>query len=324
VRRAAAWFARNFRWIAAVATAVGIAVAVYAQWDAIVDFDWSLPWWLIVSSVLAFAAAPIVQGFSFWLILRLLGGRARLDEAMVVWSRSFLLRYAPSGALAIVVRVRERDRLAASREQILVATAYEQLAALLAGALASVVCFAAAGFWPHWLALAIGLPGLALAVAVRPAFAGRLLHALLVRRGLDVPRLLRGRQLALATALNVPAWAATGLGAWLLVDGMESSKDAGYFWLTAVYALAWLVGFVLPALPGGLGARDGMLVALLAARFGAGVASALAIGVRLANTVGEFIAIGLVEAGYRAWRATRVRTGAPELPSSGLDSKTVE
>nr|MDQ3822155.1 hypothetical protein [Actinomycetota bacterium] len=135
---------------------------------------------------------------------------------------------------------------------------------------------------------------------------------LLVRRGLDVPRLLRGRQLALATAVNVPAWAATGLGAWILVDGMESAEDAGYFWLTAVYALAWLVGFVLPALPGGLGARDGMLVALLAARFGAGVASALAIAVRLANTIGEFVAMGLVEAAYRIARlATRARVAQP-------------
>jgi glycosyltransferase 2 family protein len=216
----------------------------------------------------------------------------------VIWSRAFLLRYAPSGALAIVIRVRERDRLTASREQVLIATAYEQLAALLAGAIASVTCFAAAGFWPHWLALAIGIPALAIAVAVRPAFAGRMLHAVLKRRGLEVPRLLRGRHLAIATAVNVPAWAATGLGAFVLIDGMESSKDAGFFWLTAVYALAWLVGFVLPALPGGLGARDGMLVALLAARFGAGVASALAIAVRLANTIGEFLAIGLVEAAY--------------------------
>jgi glycosyltransferase 2 family protein len=302
VRRAAALFARHFRWIAAVATVVGIAVAVYAQREAIADFDWSLSWRLLVVSVLAFAAAPLVQGFSFWLILRLLGVPTRLPEAMLIWSRAFLLRYAPSGALAIVIRVRERDRLAASREQILIATAYEQLAALLAGAIASVVCFVAAGLWPHWLALAIGLPAVALAVAVRPAFAGRLLHALLRRRGLDVPRLLRGRHLALATAVNVPAWAATGLGAFVLIDGMESSKDAGFLWLTAVYALAWLVGFVLPALPGGLGARDGMLVALLATRFGAGVASALAIAVRLANTIGEFVAIAFVEVAYRCWR----------------------
>nr|MDQ3823533.1 hypothetical protein [Actinomycetota bacterium] len=180
MRRLGAAFGRHFRWIAAVATVAGIAIAVYAQREAIAEFDWSLPWWVVAGSVLAFAAAPIVQGFSFWLILRLLGGRAPLADAMVVWSRSFLLRYAPSGALAIVARVRERERLGASREVILVATAYEQLAALLAGAIASVVCFAAAGFWPHWLVLAIGVPSLVVAVAVRPAFAGRLVHALLV------------------------------------------------------------------------------------------------------------------------------------------------
>jgi uncharacterized membrane protein YbhN (UPF0104 family) len=298
VSHAAAWFGRHFRWIAAVATLVGIVVAVVGQREAIAEFDWSVSWPLLAASVLAFAAAPLVQGFSFWLILRMLRVPAPFPEAMLIWSRAFLLRYAPSGALAIVIRVRERDRLAASREQIYMATAYEQLAALLAGAIASVVCFVAAGFWPHWLALAIGIPAVAIAVAVRPAFAGRLLHALLKRRGLEVPRLLRGRHLAIATAVNVPAWAATGLGAFVLIDGMESSKDAGYFWLTAVYALAWLVGFLLPALPGGLGARDGMLVALLAARFGAGVASALAIAVRLANTIGEFVAIGLVEAAH--------------------------
>ena len=302
MRRATAWLGRHFRWIAAVATLVGIVVAVVGQWEAIAEFDWSVSWPLLAASVLAFAAAPLVQGFSFWLILRMLGVTAPFAETMLIWSRAFLLRYAPSGALAIVIRVRERNRLAATREQVYLATAYEQLAALLAGAIASVACFAAAGFWPHWLVLAIGLPALALAVAVRPAFAGRLLRGLLKKRGLEVPRLLPGRHLALATAVNVPAWAATGLGAFVLVDGMAGSKDAGYFWLTAVYALAWLVGFLLPALPGGLGARDGMLVALLAARFGAGVASALAIAVRLANSIGEFVAIGLVEAAHLVMR----------------------
>jgi uncharacterized membrane protein YbhN (UPF0104 family) len=310
-----AWFARHFRWIAAIATLVGIVIAVVGQREAIAEFDWSVSWPLLTASVLAFAAAPLVQGFSFWLILRTLGVPAPFSETMLIWSRAFLLRYAPSGALAIVIRVRGRDRLAATREQIYIATAYEQLAALLAGAIASVVCFVAAGFWPHWLALAIGIPAVAIAVALRPAFAGRLLRAVLKRRGLEVPRLLRGRHLALATAVNLPAWAATGLGAFVLIDGMESSKNAGYLWLTAVYALAWLVGFVLPALPGGLGARDGMLVALLAARFGAGVASALAIAVRLANTIGEFVAIGLVEALYFvATRSQRTDTQTRASP----------
>ena len=310
MKRAFAVAARYFRWIAAIGTAAGIVIALLAQRDAIAAFDWTFSWKLLVPSVLAFAGAPLVQGFSFWLIMRFLGARTPLAEAMVVWSRSFLLRYAPSGALAIVVRIRGRERLAATRDQVYVATAYEQLAAIVAGAIVSIACFLAAGLEPHWLTFVIGLPALAVAIALRPGFFGGLVHRLLERRGLDVPKILRGRELTIAIAVNASGWLATGAGVFVLVDGMESSKDAGFLWLTAVYALAWLVGFVVPALPGGLGARDGMLVALLATRFGAGVGSVLAITVRLANTLGEFVAIGLVEAVYLA----RKKTGPAAVP----------
>ena len=310
MKRALTLAGRYFRWIAAIGTAVGIAVALVSQREAIANFDWTFSSRLLVPSVLAFAAAPVVQGFSFWLILRFLGAPTAFSDALLVWSRSFLLRYAPSGALALVVRIRERERLAASRDQVYVATAYEQLAAIVAGAVVSVACFLAAGLEPHWVAFAIGVPALALAIALRPAFFGRLAHRLLEGRGLDVPRILRGRELTTAIAVNATGWIATGAGVYVLVDGMESAEDAGFLWLTAVYALAWLVGFVVPALPGGLGARDGMLVALLATRFGAGVGSVLTITVRLVNTLGELVAIGLVELLY----VIRRKTGPAAVP----------
>jgi uncharacterized membrane protein YbhN (UPF0104 family) len=53
---------------------------------------------------------------------------------------------------------------------------------------------------------------------------------------------------------------------------------------------------VVPLLPGGLGLRDGTLIAFLAGPFGAGAATALAVGLRLANTLGEFLAIAVAEA----------------------------
>ena len=68
------------------------------------------------AAIVLFAVAPFVQAFSFWLMLRLLGLEARLSEALLLWMRSFLLRYAPSGALALVIRIRERRRFAASTQ----------------------------------------------------------------------------------------------------------------------------------------------------------------------------------------------------------------
>jgi len=57
--------------------------------------------------------------------------------------------------------------------------------------------------------------------------------------------------------------------------------------------------FVVPLLPGGLGLRDGTLIAFLATTTGVGAATAIAIALRLANTLGEFLAIGLVELSYQ-------------------------
>ena len=53
-------------------------------------------------------------------------------------------------------------------------------------------------------------------------------------------------------------------------------------------------------LPGGLSLRDGTLIAFLATTMGVGAATAIAIALRLANTLGEFLAIGMVELTYRA------------------------
>ena len=90
--RAKEIFNRWFKQVALVATVVGIGVALVGQRKAIADFDWQLNLGVMAGSVALFALAPLVQGFCFWLVLRSLEVPSRLDEAMLIWSRSFLLR----------------------------------------------------------------------------------------------------------------------------------------------------------------------------------------------------------------------------------------
>ena len=189
----------------------------------------------------------------------------------------------------------------------------EQLAALASGAIACVAGFAAARSWPPLAAIAICAVAVGVSVAVRPRFLGRLAQGLLAARGIEIPALLRGRSLALVIAVNALGWLATGAGAgaWTLVHALSERETPGLGWLIGAYAFAWLLGFLVPLLPGGLGLRDGTLVVLLTSHFGTGVATALALGLRLANTVGELVAIGFVELVYRIWR--RFRPRLPEL-----------
>ena len=147
---------------------LGIAGALWSERKALVDFDWRLAPVSFVAAILLFAVAPFVQAVSFWLMLRLLGLDARLSEALLLWMRSFLLRYAPSGALQLVIRIRERRRFAASKQDVWLVSGYENLATLCAGAFVCVAAFAVAGGWPPLLAIVIAGVALALAVAARP------------------------------------------------------------------------------------------------------------------------------------------------------------
>ena len=289
-------FSRYFTPVALVATAIGVAVALWGQRDAIADFDWAANPPVLAASVALFAVAPLLQGFCFWLVLRALGVRSPLVEALAIWSRSFLLRYAPSGALALVVRVRERERLGATAAHIYTATGYEQLVALLSGAGACVICFGLARTQPPWPADVILLLALVAAVAMRPGFLGRVIQRQLAARGFEVPALMRGRHLTLIVFVNGLGWLATGAACYLMIDSLTDHPMPAFLWLTGVYAFAFLLGFVVPLLPGGLGLRDGTLIAFLAGPFGAGAATALAVGLRLANTLGEFLAIAVAEA----------------------------
>jgi len=304
---------RHFRWIAAVGTLVGLGLALYSQRGAIADFDWSLSWPAFIAAVCLFALPALLQGISFWVILRSLGVPSRFGETLVIWSRSFLLRYAPTGALAFVLRVRERERLGASSAAVWTASAYEQLASLAGGAIACVVAFAVAGSRPPLIAIGVCAAAVGLAVAIRPRFLGSLAQRLLAARGIDVPTLMRGRMLVVAIALNVAGWLATGAATWTLIDAVSERPTPPVAWLIGVYAFAWLLGFLVPLLPGGLGLRDGTLAVLLATRFGTGPATAIALALRLANTLGELVAVGLVEFLYAA---RRLRAGTPDAPTT--------
>jgi hypothetical protein len=214
LRPLAAWAAKRFTAIALVGTVVGVAIALWGQRDAIAGFDWTISPAILAVSIALFAVAPVLQGFCFWLILRRLRVPSALGPALVVWTRSFLVRYAPTGALAFALRVRERARISATSAEVWTASAYEQLTALLSGAVACALFFLAA---PEHrvpgLALGICLLVVAFAVAVRPGFFGKRVQLLLAGRGIEAPTLLRGRGVAAVSALNALGWIATGTAA---------------------------------------------------------------------------------------------------------------
>ena len=117
---------------------------------------------------------------------------------------------------------------------------------------------------PPLLADVVLVAALCAAVAPRPAFLGRWVQAQLAGRGLEMPEVMRGRHLAGIVAVNALGWISTGAACYLLIGSLTDGSMPSFLWLTGAYAFAFLLGFIVPLLPGGLGLRDGAVVAFLA------------------------------------------------------------
>ena len=318
IRRALAAIERVVPWLALVATPLGLFLLLRSQRDTIAALD-SIGWEAILPSALAFMLAPLLQGVSFWIVLRLFTRQTPFLDAMVVWSRSYVVRYVPTGTLAVAYRLSARRRLGASADQVLAGFTYEHVGVLVAAAAACLVLFALAADIPPLLPLAIALATLVLAAALRPGIARRGVEALARRLGLHLAVILEGRQLAAVVAVNVLGWLGTGTAVYLLVTAVAGDAPP-FLWLAGTYTAGYLVGFVAPLSPGGLGVREGMLVVLLAPHYGMGVAIAIPLAIRLVNIAGELLAVALVHAVYVVHTAsTRVRRITAEVECAGVE-----
>ncbi|HEU0318276.1 MAG TPA: polyprenol monophosphomannose synthase, partial [Solirubrobacteraceae bacterium] len=318
------WAGRRFRLLVGIALLVGLILGVEANREAIARFDWSIDPLALGGAVGLLAVAPLAQALTLRLALRRSGARPAAVGLLRVWARSFLLRYEPSGAVGFVYRVRERERLGATRPQVLTATGYEQLAAVTAGALVALAALVLAGGTPPALACGLAAGFGALALALRPAFLGDRLARRLARRGIAVAGPLPGRTLAAMVAVNVGGWTATGLGASVLAGALLGpARVPGALTLLGTFALAWVVGVLVPLLPGGLGPRDAALAVGLAPAIGPGRAAVLALALRVVSLAGELLAAGLAESAAlilarrgRTARAAPAAVAAPALPQA--------
>ena len=102
--------------------------------------------------------------------------------------------------------------------------------------------------------------------------------------------------LARALALYCGMYICMGIGLVLLTRFLLPEAPHDDWLLISVFALAWVVGFVTPGAPGGLGVREGLMLLMLAPVYTAASASVLVVALRIATTLGDvlILAAGLL------------------------------
>lgn len=78
-----------------------------------------------------------------------------------------------------------------------------------------------------------------------------------------------------------------GFGLWLISLVVNDNVQIDFFYLTAVFALSWLLGFITPGAPAGIGVREGIMVLFLSGVAAADIVLLMVAAMRIATIAGD-------------------------------------
>ncbi len=302
------------KWILAVETALAIAIVVgvvlyFAKvLEQMPPVLFAVRWELLVPAGLMYLLAHFCWA-TFW--VRLL----HFEGVCVPWwigIRTYYIsqfgKYIPGKVAVVAMRMGILRRFGGHPIPVAVTAVYETLTSMSAGALLAVVFLPALGVLPPQIAgsttALFAVVALPIGLGLLNKFAARIAKK---RRGPDARPLPAPSILLLAQGLlhGACGYCLLALSLGLTIRGLlpnppEWNVEAYSVELAAV-ALSYVAGFVIVVAPGGLGAREFVLVAaltppftvLLDAQAAPGMAVVVALVTRLTWTIAEIV-LGLI------------------------------
>lgn len=287
--------------LGAVSAAVAVSVLVLGAWLVWSRRDEVWPalqaiGWAGAAGALVLTTAGVLATGECW---RVLLGAPSLPPGTA--HRLFYVtqagKYVPGSLWPLVAQAALAHRYGVGRAAVLTSTTLFLLLHTVTGVVVGVlgVGVLASGQWAWLLYPAAGVG----VVLLLPPVLSRLLAAVARRRPGTRVTPPSWRATGAATLLMLAAWACYGAATWLLL-GLDAT--AGTVPLAVgSYALAWVVGFLAFVAPAGVGAREAVLVVLLAPVVGVGAALSVALVSRVALTVAD---LGLAAASSGVLRET--------------------
>lgn len=263
----------------AVACIVFVSRRLAREWDAAeAAIRSASSGWLLLGVVLA-AAGMTGIAVGWWRVLAALGEARHVGRVIAWYFTGEIGKYLPGTVWPIIGRGELARRGGMDRRTAYGSVALSLGLVYLACACVAFVVLPFALDDAGWAALVVLAPlGL---LAVHP----RLTQPVASRVGVTMPGWGTAVRLV---ATYVPAWLLIGTATWAVARAL----DPGAVWAEVVFAavVSWLAGFLAVPVPGGIGVREAVFVAL-AGDLAPGVAESTAVAARLV-----FVAVDAVSA----------------------------
>lgn len=255
---------------------------------------------MIGASVLA-AGLVAANACIYWLLLRHITGKdIPASTVLPIYGKTELYKYLPGNVMHLIGKNQIALVSDAGHAEVALCTIMEVALVCIGAVLAGLLCsFSYVTTWmgEHhaWRYAGLIVLGLAAAAAVL-YFIFR--KKLTKHRG-RIRELFSRKNLLFTVVVIVYDMGnkiASGLLFFWLLRSMGVEIPAGYMITVAgIYAFAWLVGFITPGAPGGLGVREAMISLLLQEMAAPGVLTAAALINRIITIFADVIAFGLTQ-----------------------------
>ncbi len=251
--------------------------------------------WIGVSAVLYLAGLTLC-GVVYARVLDATTSPVGTFTAVRAYLISHLGKYVPGKAMVVVMRVGLTTPFGARPATAALATFYETLLMMAAGALVASLGFAFGPRPIQWFSLgaSLGLAALLIGVVEPRVFprVTKLMTMPFPNVGPDALPALSYRLLGEGILWSVAGWVFLGLSQVAVVRALTPLGIGPEMWpiVTAGVALATVSGFVVAIMPGGLGVREAVLMSTLAPAVGNDTAVVSALALRLTWVAAEVVA----------------------------------
>ncbi len=296
--------ARWWRWAGSTAALVAFAfvlITLRENLGAMPPVVFGVP--LVVAAALGVCANVLVAvlGAVVWCTLLWRAG------VVVSWRRSFAIcgtaqigKYLPGNVFHFAGRV-----ALAAREGIAVPVAAASITLETLGVVGTGVLVALPLLVDRWASFRelFGMSTVAFwlllaAIAAVVAALGWWLARKGLRETVAVARgMLHPRVLLLVLACNAACFVLLGASLFLIAEAASSHGSGMTLWpCIGAFALAWVLGFVTPGAPGGVGIREAVFLIVIGGAVDAGTGAALGIVSRLQSVVADIVIFALARA----------------------------
>lgn len=263
----------------AIIVVFGVVLAGVSAAGDLPDVEWSLQPWALALAV-ASMSALLLCGAGLWRrLLRALGPEIAPARARAIWFTSGLGRYVPTGLLLPVLRVAMSEREGVPKRVCLASVTYELALSLTAGLIVAayfVIDLPDLGGEAARYAI-VALPVVAL-VLLHPRVFHRLADLILEQLGRPaLPLVLPFSRVLSFTALYAGTYVLGGLAVYGVACCVYPVDAGDMVVITGTFAVANVVSFLAPVLPGGLVAREAAMTLALAPVMPAAPALAVAV-----------------------------------------------